>query len=436
VHTRQGEPQVRFLWDVLTTVQRAFSRRAAARAALWAGSGGMILLAALLIADAALVFPPDARLVVYPAAVLVGLAGAAASAYAAGARKPSLFYVARLIEQRRPELRNDLITFLELAETEPSLSAAVGRRAARMLAGSLGSPSERGIEAPALLPPVGWRRPLMTASGAAILLAVTLWLAQGIVIRPGPHRTEAAVARSEGNALVLSRDATPMDIGAEAGSAPAPAGKIEGSQDGSLPSPAPPEQEAATGATGSNADGNRETAGVDMSGAEESGGEGDAEAPAPAGKFAAALARRCGPKEAETLQRLAAALGAETGADTSGASSALPLDSEGGRGDIGPHPATGTRPNPDGASDAETGAEAGSAASAEGNSENIYAGAGDPPEGSRLRVESPQETPNASLEPASPARAEASVRSPRRPASGLRSLFPISPLTRSGGRSN
>ncbi|MGB2938651.1 MAG: hypothetical protein WBD05_10730, partial [Phycisphaerae bacterium] len=66
MHTRQGEPQVRFLWDVLATVQRAFSRRAAARAALWAASGGLTLLAALLIADAAFAFPPDARLVVYP----------------------------------------------------------------------------------------------------------------------------------------------------------------------------------------------------------------------------------------------------------------------------------------------------------------------------------------------------------------------------------
>jgi len=390
VHTRQGEPQVRFLWDVLATVQRAFSRRAAARAALWAASGGLTLLAALLIADAAFAFPPDARLVVYPAAVLVGLAGAAGSAYAAGARKPSLFYVARLIEQRRPELKNDLVTFLELAtdpETEPSLSAAVGRRAARMLAGPIGSPSGRGIEAPALLAPVGWRRPLMAAGGAAFCLAVTLWLAQGIVIRPGPHWTEAAIARSEGSAPVSSRDATPIYIGAEAGSAPAPAGKIEGSPDGSLPSPAPPEQEAATSATGSNADGNRETAEVDGS-----GGEGDAEA------FAAALAQRCGTKEAETLQRLAAALGAETGADASGASSAISPDSEGGRGDAVPHPATGTKPNPGGASDAETGAEAGSAAGADGNSEDIQAGAGGPPEGSGSRAGAQARPPGAGLD--------------------------------------
>jgi hypothetical protein len=93
-------------------------------------------------------------------------------------RKPSSLYVARLIETERPELKNALLTFVELVSdpsADPSMTVAVGRRAAMILARDV--PRR-------FLPPWDLRRPLVAIFGAGALVGGMLWLAQGTRIRP------------------------------------------------------------------------------------------------------------------------------------------------------------------------------------------------------------------------------------------------------------
>ena len=79
-------------------------------------------------------------------------------------RKPSALFIARVIERRRGELKNSLITFLELQADpleDPNTAAAVGLRAA--------APRERRPRA--FLPPHGLRRPGMAMAGGPAPLA-------------------------------------------------------------------------------------------------------------------------------------------------------------------------------------------------------------------------------------------------------------------------
>ena len=149
---------------LIAWIQAALRRRAAVRAGLWAVAGALAALAAVLVADMAWGLS-GARIIFYLAATAAGLMAVAGAAARAARPVPSAFYVARLIEKRRPDLKNALITFVELAcegAADRSLYAAVGRRAARLLAGT--DPVEF-LPAPAL------RRPLAAAGAAAIILA-------------------------------------------------------------------------------------------------------------------------------------------------------------------------------------------------------------------------------------------------------------------------
>ncbi len=181
----------RFLCGLIGSVQAAMRRRGAAVAALWAGAASLAALALLLVVD--LWGPPGWDSVRVIAYLAVGPAAVVAVGVAAGrawARTPLAFYAARLIEARRPQLKNALITFVELycdPAADPSMSVAVGRRAARVLAQD--GPAE-------FLPPLSIRRPVTALVAAAFLTGTVLWMSQGVLVRPWLASAQASLAGS------------------------------------------------------------------------------------------------------------------------------------------------------------------------------------------------------------------------------------------------
>jgi hypothetical protein len=181
----EHEAEIRCLDHVLAAVEAAFRCRAAACAALWAGGAAAAGLTVLLAADAAADFGPGVRPAVYLIAVAAAAAGIGLAAWTAWLRRPSPLYLARLIEGRRPELKNSLLTYVELRCAQggdPSMCAAVGRRAGRFLQDA----------DPAEFVPQGSLRPATAAATAsACVLAAAIWLAQGVVFH---HWTASAQA--------------------------------------------------------------------------------------------------------------------------------------------------------------------------------------------------------------------------------------------------
>jgi hypothetical protein len=172
---------------VLVSVQSVLRRRAAVRSAVWASASALAALALVLAVDAVWVFAHSARPAIYLLAALAGAAGVAVSMFLAWIREPSLFYVARLIERGRPELKNDLMTFLDLSAdsgADPSAAVAIARRSARLLV---------KFEPTRLLPPHRLRRPCAAVAGAAVALAVGVWLAQGVLFQPWIGQAEAGL---------------------------------------------------------------------------------------------------------------------------------------------------------------------------------------------------------------------------------------------------
>ncbi|MCX5669861.1 MAG: hypothetical protein NTU94_00875 [Planctomycetota bacterium] len=116
---------------------------------------------------------------------MAGISVVGAAIGSAWTKKPSMLYLARLIELQRPDLKNALLTFVELhqdPQADPTLTSALGRRAARLLADA---------EPQMFLPPTRLRRPAMAAASAALLLGAGLWLAQGILFTPWVTGAEA-----------------------------------------------------------------------------------------------------------------------------------------------------------------------------------------------------------------------------------------------------
>ena len=181
----EHEAEIRCLDHVLAAVEAAFRCRAAACAALWAGGAAAAGLTVLLAADAAADFGPGVRPAVYLIAVAAAAAGIGLAAWTAWLRRPSPLYLARLIEGRRPELKNSLLTYVELRCAQggdPSMCAAVGRRAGRFLQDA----------DPAEFVPQGSLRPATAAATASAGgLAAAIWLAQGVVFH---HWTASAQA--------------------------------------------------------------------------------------------------------------------------------------------------------------------------------------------------------------------------------------------------
>ena len=201
--SRQGAPPGRFLRHVLVSVQSVLRRRAAVRSAVWSSAAALAALTLVLAFDAVWVYPRSLRPAVYLMAALAGAAGVAISMLLAWARKPSLFYVARLIERGRPELKNDLMTFLDLSAdsgSDPSAAVAIARRSARLLA---------KFEPTRLLPPHRLRRPCAAVAGAAVVLAVGVWLAQGVLFQPWIGQAEAGLVSGGSAAAALGGSGTP-----------------------------------------------------------------------------------------------------------------------------------------------------------------------------------------------------------------------------------
>ena len=200
--SRQGAPPGRFLRHVLVSVQSVLRRRAAVRSAVWASAATLAALALVLAVDAVWVFAHSARPAIYLLAALAGAASVAVSMFLAWIRAPSLFYVARLIERGRPELKNDLMTFLDLSAdsgADPSAAVAIARRSARLLA---------EFEPTHLLPPHRLRRPCAVVAGAAVALAVGVWLAQGVLFQPWIGRAEAGLVSGGSAAAALGGSGT------------------------------------------------------------------------------------------------------------------------------------------------------------------------------------------------------------------------------------
>jgi len=261
VPSRQGATPGRFLRHVLVSVQSVLRRRAAVRSAVWASAAALAALTLVLAIDAVWVYPRSSRPAVYLMAALAGAAGVAISMLLAWARKPSLFYVARLIERGRPELKNDLMTFLDLSAdsgADPSAAVAIARRSARLLA---------EFEPTRLLPPHRLRRPCAVVAGAAVALAVGVWLAQGVLFQPWIGQAEAGLVSGGSAAAALGGPGTPLveTAGAVAAQpeelaaslAPSPEPKRDGEQayadaDQQKEPSAPGLQQAASGALAEN----------------------------------------------------------------------------------------------------------------------------------------------------------------------------------------
>ena len=172
-----------YLHGLLDGLVARLRRRSAVRAALWAATAALAGLAVLVVLVAAIGLPA--------VVLLVGaLAGAAAVGVAwtvAYRPRPSAVYVARLVEGRRPDLKNALVTLVELMadpSSDRSMQAALARRAARIV--SRDPPD-------ALLTLPDTRRPGWAAAGSAVLLGATLWLGQGTAVAPWVTTAEARV---------------------------------------------------------------------------------------------------------------------------------------------------------------------------------------------------------------------------------------------------
>jgi len=161
-----------YVLGLLEALARRLRRRSALTAGAWAAAAALATTAGLVALDAAVGLPGAA----YLAAAAAGAAAILAAAAAAWARRPADLYLARLVERHRPDLKNALVTFVELGAeqgADPSVRAALGRRTARVLARD---------PADTFLPPADWRRPAWTLGLAALALGGVLWLAQGTVV--------------------------------------------------------------------------------------------------------------------------------------------------------------------------------------------------------------------------------------------------------------
>ena len=188
--TYEGDREVRFLEQSIVSVRTAIRRRAATVAGLWALAAVLACAAGLVATDAACHLLAGARMVVYPVIAMLGAGTVSVAVWVAWRRCPSETYVSRLMERARPDLKNALVTFVELRadpDEDPAMAAAVARRAARVLA---------EVDPAAFLPPVSYRRPAGAAGAGAFLLGAILWMAQGTVAPSWVPAAQASISRA------------------------------------------------------------------------------------------------------------------------------------------------------------------------------------------------------------------------------------------------
>jgi len=174
VRESSDDRPLRDVWGLLEYLAWRLRRRAAKAAALWTAAAALAGLAAGVAVAAAVGLPPS---VLFAALVL----GAAAVGVAAGLSyrpRPSPMYLARLVERQRPQLKEALVTLVELAadaSSDRTMQTALARRAGRIL--SCDPPH-------AFLPAASWRRPAWALVAGSVLLGAVLWLAKGTVVAP------------------------------------------------------------------------------------------------------------------------------------------------------------------------------------------------------------------------------------------------------------
>jgi len=206
VREHSADSASRCVAEVFAAVRTAVRRASAVRAALWTAAAGLavvalaVALAATLRAGTAPARGGASALGWLPWLALASTAAAVVTAAVLAYRPvPSDLYVARLIEQIRPELKNALVTLVEVS-ADPSMAAALARRAARVL--SRDPPR-------AYLPEVSYRRPGGALAAALLAVGVALWTARtpgGAPWLPGAKAGEVAVASGPVAAAVSAGD--------------------------------------------------------------------------------------------------------------------------------------------------------------------------------------------------------------------------------------
>jgi hypothetical protein len=200
---------LRDVWRLLAYLAWRLRCRAAKTAAVWTAAAAVAALTAVVALGAAAGLP---------ASVVWMTAGAGAVAVAVAAAvgyrpRPSATYLARLVERERPELKESLVTLVELAadaSSDRSMQTALARRAARIL--SRDPPH-------AFLPTVSWRRPGWTLAASAVMLGCVLWMAKGTAVAPwlpGATAGTPTLASGEGSGAAAQADEDGVRPGARA----------------------------------------------------------------------------------------------------------------------------------------------------------------------------------------------------------------------------
>jgi hypothetical protein len=282
----------RRLAGLIADIQHALRRREAARALLRAVAAALASVAAAGVF--ALAAPPGWAAGLIACAAVSAAAGAGLAVGLVWRRRPTALLAARLVEARRPELKNALVTFVELAadpSADSSAAEAIARRAAHILARD---------DTAAFLPPRSWLRPAACAAAGLVACAVALWLNLGGPARPMLPTAEAGLINDVPQAV---------SPGVATGSADAPLpGAAPGVRPGSPGEGSRGEEDAAGDASPSVAgtppsaagDASPSAAGAAKTAATAGAGPSDAQLEA----FSRALCA-----DAATLRRMAEALG-------------------------------------------------------------------------------------------------------------------------------
>lgn len=338
----EGRLECRFIEATISEVQSALLRRGVMRAGFWAAAAAMVATAALLAIDGITGFAAGMRPAVYGLAMAAGAAVVGAAMFAGRAEVLPPICVAGLIEQARPDLKNALVTFVELSEdpaANPSMAAAVGRRAAMILA-------ESEIDEFVAMGCV--RRAAWAAMGGACLLGATLWLVGGVLFNFGPAAAQAGLmgmgaAASEGVSIRREPDA------AAAGEPVAsPAAATFGQT---------PDAEKSAAGSGAAAEAQAQSLAASLRADQEK-----------FGKLAAALGEKQGGASAAGGGQGADACGAGGGADEGGAAGQTPSTGDSGRAQGSTN--SGSRTNDENRPAAGGNSPAGEKSSTGGNSPN------------------------------------------------------------------
>jgi hypothetical protein len=323
------------------------------RAGFWAAAATMIAMAGLLAVDGATNFAAAVRPIVYGLAMAAGAVTVGAALLAGRVQVLPPMCVVRLIEQVRPDLKNALLTFVELRSdpsADPSKIAAVARRAARILA---------EVDLCEFVPTVCVRRATYAAMGGACLLGVMLWLTQGVLFSRGPATAKAELMIASGSPLASA--AQTQAGAAKSAKTPADPEKKPGSEAAAQSLAAAMEadkenlQRLAEALAGKpDGAGRAPSAGIAGRGAGDDGAGRGAGGQAPSGDAAGCGANQQAPSAGQAVRASSGSSGARPNeerrlsADTGSSAAPAPSAGGAGRGASEQGPSAGNAPLPEG----------------------------------------------------------------------------------------